>query len=611
MKNNSFRQILQRTKKYIFPNLALNVLFNIIQIIFSVASISFLIPFLELIFLKKPENLITLKPNFSLSIQYFADYFKYYFGNIINTQGPDKALPWLCLVIVISFLLKNIFRYLAVYFLVPFRNGFIRDLRNEMYQKLITLPLSFYDKNKKGELITRATSDIDIVEFSIVQMFEMFITEPLTIIAYLTVMLFISVKLTMFIFFLLPVTIFIIGYLGRKLKATSKNSQHKLSDIISSLDESITGLRVVKSFGGEKRVFALFAQKSEEYFKLMNKVWHLYFSSSPVTEFLGMCVVASVLWYGGSLVLNKDIALPPANFITFIVAFASIIQPAKVFATAYYNLQKGIASSERVLEIINAENTIVEAKNAVEKTSFESTLTFKNVSFKYNDDFVLKNINLTFKKGTSTAIVGQSGAGKSTIADLIPRFYDVTEGEILIDGINIKHIKYDSLQHLIGIVTQEPILFNDSVRNNINFEQKDVLDVDIENAAKSANAHRFIMELPHKYDTNIGDRGNLLSGGQKQRMTIARVVLKNPEILILDEATSALDTESEKLVQEALNNLSQNRTSIIIAHRLSTIKNADEIIVMEKGEIAERGTHQSLIEQNGIYAKLVNLQDIK
>lgn len=609
MLNKSFLQILSRARKYLFPYITLNILFNILQIIFSVASIPLLIQFLEIIFLPEKNN-IDEAPIFNYNLSYPFLYFKYYFGNLAKNYGSEKALLSLCIFIVSVFLLKNIFRYLAVYFLVPFRNGLIRDLRNELFSKIIELPLAFHDKKKKGELITRATNDMDNIENSVIQMLEMIITEPLTIIAYFCTMLFISVKLTLFIFLLLPITVFIIGYIGRKLKTTAQGGQQKLGEIVSSLDESVSGLRVVKSFGGEQNVLNIFREKNEFYYKTMNRMWRIYFSSSPVTEFLGMMVVAAVLYYGGNLVLNANINLPPANFIAFIIAFASILQPAKVFANAYYNIQKGIVSSERIMEIINAKNEISDIANPVFKKSFNNTIEFKNVNYKYDDEYVLKNISFTIQKGKSIALVGQSGAGKSTIADLIPRFYDIHEGEILIDGINIKNISRDDLRNLISIVTQEPILFNESVANNINFEQKQTTQSVIQHAAEVANAHKFIEQLPEKYNTIIGDRGNLLSGGQKQRLTIARAVFKNAPILIMDEATSALDTESEKLVQQALDNVLKNNTSIIIAHRLSTIQHVDEILVLEKGEIIERGNHKTLMNQNGLYQKLVSLQKL-
>lgn len=609
MLNKSFLQILSRARKYLFPYITFNIIFNILQIIFSVASIPLLIQFLEIIFLPE-QNKITEAPVFNYNLSYPFLYLKYYLGSLMKMYSPEKALLSLCVFIISVFLFKNVFRYLAVYFLVPFRNGLIRDLRNELFSKIIELPLAFHDKKKKGELITRATNDMDNIENSVIQMLEMIITEPLTIIAYFCTMLFISVKLTLFIFLLLPITVFIIGYIGRKLKTTARGGQQKLGEIVASLDESVSGLRVVKSFGGEQNVLNLFREKNQYYYNSMNRMWRIYFSSSPVTEFLGMMVVAAVLYYGGNLVLNANINLPPANFIAFIIAFASILQPAKVFANAYYNIQKGVVSSERIMEIINEKNEITDVANPVRKKTFDKSIEFKNVSYKYDDEYVLKNINFVIEKGKSIALVGQSGAGKSTIADLIPRFYDIIEGEILIDGINIKNIARDDLRDLISIVTQEPILFNESVGNNINFEQKEATTDQIINAAKVANAHQFIEQLPDKYNTIIGDRGNLLSGGQKQRLTIARAVFKNAPILILDEATSALDTESEKMVQQALDNVLKNNTSLIIAHRLSTIQHVDEIFVMEKGIIVERGNHETLMNKNGLYQKLVSLQKI-
>jgi len=479
-----------------------------------------------------------------------------------------------------------------------------------MFQKILALPIGYFNDQKKGDIMSRLTNDLSDMETSSVNLLESLCREPVTIILFLAAMVFLSPQLTLFLIILLPVAGFIIGRIGRSLKRQSTMLQEKLAEILSTIEETLGGIRVVKAFNAEKDQFKKFDDQNNELLLIKNKAIRRRDLASPVTEVLAFLAVVIVLWYGGQLVL-KNSFLNAEDFLTYIVIFSQLIQPLKNLSSASYNIKKGAASIERIEHLINEDVSIKEIANPVILTSFNDCIEFKNVSFSYEEKTILDNINLKIQKGKTVALVGSSGAGKSTLVDLIPRFHDVVKGELLIDGINIKNYSLKSLRNQMGIVTQEPILFNDTIANNIALGMDDATETQIMDAAKIANAHQFILQKENGYNTSIGERGNKLSGGEKQRVTIARAVLKNPPILLLDEATSSLDTESEKLVQDAINNLMNNRTSVVIAHRLSTIRHADEIIVLDKGKIAERGTHMTLMALDGIYRNLVSMQEVK
>jgi subfamily B ATP-binding cassette protein MsbA len=500
---------------------------------------------------------------------------------------------------------------MAMFFVAPIRNGVVRDLRNKMYNKILWLPLTYFSDERKGDLISRMTSDVQEIEWSIMQSLEVIFREPITMLLFLSTMVFMSPQLSLFVFILLPVAGLIIGQIGKSLRRTSSKSQAKMGVLLSTIEETLSGLRIIKAFTAETFFRNKFAKLNDEYRKLMIRLYRKRDLSAPMSEFLGAVVLVIVMYFGGQLVLGAEQKLEPSVFIAFIAIFSQLIQPAKAFSEAYTNVQRGLASVERINKILDGEITISDKENALVVNSFSKEIEYKNVSFAYykgESGWALKNINLKIEKGKTVALVGQSGSGKTTLADLLPRFYDTDHGEVLIDGINIKNYKVKELRDLMGIVGQESILFNDTIFNNIAFGLEDVKAEDVFAAAKIAHAHDFILQMPDGYETNAGDRGNKMSGGQRQRISIARAILKNPPILILDEATSALDTESERLVQDAIIQLMKNRTTLVIAHRLSTIQHADEIIVMQKGEIIERGKHQELIGKNGVYKKLYDLQ---
>ncbi|HSV76899.1 MAG TPA: ABC transporter ATP-binding protein [Bacteroidales bacterium] len=595
--------------RYVIPykkRVALNVGFNLLSVIFSLFSLTMAIPFLGILFEMQP--LVQEKVPFSLSVSAITNNFNYFVSQIIVQHGTLFALGLIGIVVVVSSLFKNGFKYLAMYHLTPIRNGVVKDVRNALYRKSVDLPLSYYTRERKGDIISRMTNDVGQIEMSVISSLEMVFREPVTIVVYLSSLVVISPHLTLFVFILLPISGFIIGRLGRSLRTTAMKSQTELGSLLSVMEETLTGLRVIKAFNAEETMTERFGGLNRYYTKVMNKMYRRQYLASPLSEFLGISVVVVIMLYGGSMVLGGGGGLSPNGFIGYLLIFSQIINPAKSFSQAYYNIERGMASASRIEDVMNAEIKIAEIENPKPKPTFDSDITFRDVWFKYENDDVLKGINLTIKKGQKVAIVGQSGAGKSTLVDLIPRFYDVLSGEILIDGIPATHLKIKDLRQLIGNVNQEPILFNDTFFNNIAFGENEIEYEDVEKAARIANAHEFIERTPDGYQTNIGDRGSKLSGGQRQRISIARAVLKNPPILILDEATSALDTESEKLVQEALYNVMQNRTSIVVAHRLSTVINADVICVMHDGKIVEMGNHKELLEQNGIYRKLHSLQ---
>ncbi|HRN93862.1 MAG TPA: ABC transporter ATP-binding protein [Chitinophagales bacterium] len=600
-----------RLLRYLIPyrsNVLLNVVFNLLSVVFSLVSIVMLIPFLQLLFGKTP--LINEAPTFAFSPNFAISFFEFKLSTIIKESGTTQGLLFICIITAIIFFLKNLFRFLAVYVMSPVRNGVVRDIRNDLYKKILSLPLAYYSKEKKGDLIARMTDDVKEIETSIMNVLEIFFREPVNIIVFLGAMVMMSFQLTIFVFVMLLITGGIIGRIGKKLKRTSAEGQEKLGFLISIIDETLSGLRIIHAFNAGKFKTVQFKEINSSHFKIANRLTLRRELSSPLTEFLAICVVCTVLWFGGRLVLDKQL-LSAETFIGFMVIFSQLIPPAKSFSNAFYNIQKGLASSHRIYEILDAENSIKETPNPISVKDFHHSIELKNVSFAYNNfdqKEILSQVNLKIEKGKMIALVGQSGAGKSTMVDLLPRFYDPQKGEVLIDGENIKNLNLHSLRDLFGIVSQEAILFNDTVYNNIAFGFPGANKEAVEEAAKIANAHDFIMRLENGYETNIGDRGSKLSGGEKQRLTIARAVLKNPPILILDEATSSLDSNSEKLVQEALNKLMKGRTSIVIAHRLSTIQFADEIIVMKNGAIAERGNHIGLMAHNGIYKQLVELQ---
>ncbi|HSV87709.1 MAG TPA: ABC transporter ATP-binding protein [Bacteroidales bacterium] len=598
-----------RIVRYVIPykrRVALNVVFNLMSVLFSLFSLTMAIPFLGILFEMQP--LVEENIPLTFSVSSITHNFNFFVSQIIVLQGPFFALGLIGVVVVISSLFKNGFKYLAMYHLTPIRNGVVRDVRNALYRKSVDLPLSFYTRERKGDIISRMTNDVAQIEMSVISSLEMIFREPVTIIVYLASLVLISPHLTLFVFILLPISGLIIGRLGRSLRTTAMKSQVELGSLLSVMEETLSGLRVIKAFNAEEIMTERFGGLNQFYTRVMNKMYRRQYLASPLSEFLGILVVVMIMLYGGSMVLGGNGGLSPNGFIGYLLIFSQIINPAKSFSQAYYNIERGMASASRIEDVLNAEIKILEIQNPIPKSTFESEITFRDVWFKYENEDVLKGINLTIRKGQKVAIVGQSGAGKSTLVDLIPRFYDVHAGEILMDGLPINHFKIKDLRQLIGNVNQEPILFNDTFFNNIAFGENEVTESEVETAARIANAHEFIERTPEGYQTNIGDRGSKLSGGQRQRISIARAVLKNPPILILDEATSALDTESEKLVQEALYNVMQNRTSIVVAHRLSTVINADVICVMHDGKIVEKGSHKELLQLNGIYSKLHSLQ---
>ncbi|MBK8519788.1 MAG: ABC transporter ATP-binding protein [Chitinophagaceae bacterium] len=591
-------------------NIVLYFLFIVLAIVFSVASIGSLPFFIDLIFTKGKADI--LEPETINNSQDFIRYISFHLQELIKTNGKVYVLALICVMVLIAVFFKNLFTYLSYYILAPMRNGVMNRLRRELFQKILIMPIGYFTEQRKGDIMSRMTNDVGELESSVVGTVEGLIKDPLNLIILLTTLVFISPKLSLFLLIFLPVTGFIIGRISRTLKKQSNAAAIKQGEALSVLDETLSGLRVIKAFTAERLVGKKFEEHNEALFHVKNKMQYRRDLASPLSEFLGVLILCGILYFGGQLVLGGNAGgLTDKGFIMYIGIFTQIISPAKALSTSFYNMQKGTAAIARIEEVLQAPVMVQEAANPKAINSFEHSIEFKNVGFSYDEVTILKNINLKIEKGKTVALVGSSGAGKSTLADLVPRFHDVSSGELLIDGINIKDYSLDALRGLMGIVTQEPILFNDTIANNITLGIDDATPHAIEQAAQIANAHNFIIQKEEGYKTNIGDRGGKLSGGERQRMTIARAVLKNPPILILDEATSSLDTESERLVQDAINNLMNNRTSLVIAHRLSTIRHADEIIVLQKGEIVERGTHDSLIEQNGFYKKLVDMQEVR
>ncbi|MFW5706410.1 MAG: ABC transporter ATP-binding protein [Bacteroidota bacterium] len=599
----------KRLFSYLIPYksaVALNVFFSFMSAIFNVFSVIMVIPVLSILFEMQP--IVTEPAPLTFSVDSITDNFNYLASYLMINYGSIATLIAVGIFAIVMSFFKNAFKYAAMYNLAYIRNIVVKDIRNDLYDKSLVLPLSYHTNEKKGDLISRMTSDVQQIEHSVISSLEMVFREPITIFVILVSLFIMSTSLTLGVLILLPLSGLIIGRIGKTLRSTALKGQNKLGVILSVLEETLTGIRVIKVFNAEKKVKDRFLSINSFYTLVMTKMYRRQYLASPVSEFLGTVVVILIVWYGGALVLTDVSTLSPAAFIGYLILFAQIINPAKSFSTAYYNILKGMASADRIDDILKAEVTIQDKPDARPISAFNESITFNNVSFRYEKAPILRNINLTIPKGKTIALVGQSGAGKSTLVDLLSRLYDVTEGEILLDGINIKDIKIHDLRALMGNVNQEAILFNDNFFNNIAFGEYNVPEADVIRAAKIANAHEFIEKTPLGYYTNIGDRGNKLSGGQRQRLSIARAILKNPPILILDEATSALDTESEKLVQEALSNVMKNRTSVVIAHRLSTVINADLICVLHEGEIVERGSHDQLLAMDGYYKKLHSLQ---
>lgn len=604
-----FLQILRRFippyKKY----LALTVVFNILSAVLNIFSFAALIPILQILFRTEGAGTATELMPWSLDNlkEVLANNADYYVTQLIANVGATTTLLLIGLFLAFTTFLKTGAYFLSSATIIPIRTGVVRDIRNQLYHKITSLPIGFFSEERKGDIIARMTGDVGEIESSIMSSLDMLFKNPILIISYFTALIFISWQLTLFTLVFVPIFGWFMGYVGRKLKRKSIAAQSLWSDTMSQVEETLGGLRIIKAFCAEDKMNKRFDGINSEYRDSIQRVNIRQQMAHPMSEFLGTVLIIIVLWVGGILVLDQQILSGP-TFIYYLVMLYSIINPLKDFSKASYNIPKGLASMERVDKILKAENTIKEPVNPKHITSFEHQIEFRHVSFRYGEQWVLKDINLVIEKGKTVALVGQSGSGKSTLVDLIPRYYDVQEGEVLIDGINIKELGIHDLRQLIGNVNQEAILFNDSFYGNITFGVDSATREQVEQAAHIANAHEFIMQTEHGYDTNIGDRGGRLSGGQRQRVSIARAILKNPPILILDEATSALDTESERLVQDALERLMKTRTTVAIAHRLSTIKNADEICVLHEGEIVEHGTHEELLEKGGYYRKLHEMQ---
>ena len=584
----------------------MNIIFNVLTVFFSLVTLTMVVPFLNLLF--GTQKLVTSTPPLNLNPNDLIDNFYFLLSKIIMERGKIDALLFICILVVVMFFLKNLFRYMAMYYMAKVRNRVIRDVRYDLYSKVLNLPLKYFSEERKGDLLVRMTNDVQEIQWSIMSSLEVVFREPLAVFSFLLTLFLMSPQLTVFVLVLLPVTGFLIGRVGKTLRRKSTLGQEKMSDLLSMMEETLSGLRIIKGFTAELIQRTRFRSKNNDYTKVQVSIDRRRDLSAPMSEFLGTIVMVVVMYFGGQLVLGSRVDLSASVFIAFIAVFSQIIPPAKNFATAYYNIQKGIASADRLSKILDAEETLQDSPVARSMTEFTKAVEYRDVSFSYGNEPVLKNISFTLGKGKTIALVGPSGGGKSTLADLLPRFYDPDSGAVLVDDTDIREIKSLDLRKLIGIVTQESILFNDTVFNNIAFGADQAREEDVIAAARIANAHEFIMDMPGGYQANIGDRGGKLSGGQRQRLSIARAILKNPPILILDEATSALDTESERLVQDAIIKLMQHRTSLVIAHRLSTIQHADEILVIQKGEIAERGTHAGLLGMQGLYKKLYDLQ---
>lgn len=601
-----FFKILKRFIPPYKKQLILNFLFNLLSALFTVFSVAMMIPILDIIF-DTAKDVTNLVP-WEMSKDAIFHNATYYITIFKTENGAGFTLLFVGLFVILATLLKVGFYYLGAFESISIRNGVVKDIREQIFTKILKLALPFFSEERKGDIISRITGDVTEVENSIMSSLDMFIKNPIIIIVLLISMLIMSPSMTLFIFLVLPVAGFIIGRVGRSLKKVSREGQDKMGEILTVVEETLGGLRIIKAFNAEKKMNARFYSELHDYKSIMNRLMRRRELAHPLSELLGTIVIIVIVWYGGELILSKKGELSGTEFIAYIAIFYQIINPAKAFTTALYSIQKGLASMDRIDKILLADITIPEATNAQSVSTLINSIEYRNVSFSYEEKIVLNNVSLQIQKGKTIALVGQSGSGKTTFVDLLPRFYDVNAGQILIDGIDIRHLKLHDLRDLMGNVNQDAILFNDTIFNNIAFGVESTSMPEVITAAKVANAHDFIIETEHGYDTVIGDRGSKLSGGQRQRLSIARAILKNPPVLILDEATSALDTESERLVQDALDNLMKNRTSIVIAHRLSTVRNADLICVFHEGEIVERGTHDELIALDGRYKRLHSMQ---
>lgn len=582
------------------------MIFNILSALFALFSFALTVPFLRILF--DTQNLVLDKVPFELTKESLGNNLNYLISYLITNYGKGEALMYVSIGVIVVTFLKASFRYLANHFLAPVRTGVEKDIRNDIYRKILRLPLSYYTDARKGDVISRISTDVKEVEVSIVSSLEMVFRDPITILIFLTSMFLINVKLTLLALIMLPISGILIGRIGKKLKATAFKSREKMGILLSVIEETLSGLRIIKAFNAEEHFVDVFGRTNTSFARLQKKVYRRRYLANPLSEFLSTSVMMVLMFYGGNLVLSGNSGLSSELFIAYIIVFSQVIVPAKNISTAYFNIQKGLASMDRIKYILSAEETIKDIENPVSISEFKDSIEFRDIDFSYNTEPVLKKINLVVKRGQTIALVGQSGGGKSTLADLVPRFIDPQGGEVLLDGIPVREYKIVDLRNLMGIVNQEPILFNDSFYNNIAFGVNGSRRDDVINAAKAANAHDFIMETPDGYESNIGERGGKLSGGQRQRLSIARALLKDPPILIFDEATSSLDTESERLVQDAIEKLKENRTILVIAHRLTTIKNADIICVIHEGEIVESGKHEELLAKKSYYHKLYNLQ---
>ncbi|MDI5887208.1 MULTISPECIES: ABC transporter ATP-binding protein [Flavobacterium] len=614
--DSNFKKIIPFTNPY-RSHVVWNVIFNIFYALFSTLSFIALIPMMDVLFgtTEKVNQKPVLESIFDI-IKFSKEYLYYNITLLTEKNGPEFALLLVIAIVSITFLFKNLFNYLASNHLMHLKNGVLKDLRNSMYHKIINLPVSYYSEKRKGDIMARMLGDVNEVQNSFFSVLELIVKEPMTIIFTLVGMIAISFKLTLFVFIFIPLSGLLISKIGKSLRSKSERVQYENGYLISIVEESLSGLKVVKSYNAESNFKQKFNDSVTRVLKLSNSIGKKNNLATPLSEFLGIITICILLWFGGKMVLvdklpNGKALLDGAKFLAYMGLAYNILTPAKAISKASYSVKNGLAAAQRVFEVLEVKNEITDSENAIKKLTFEDSIVIKNINFRYEDENVLKDFSLQVKKGQTVALVGQSGSGKSTIANLLTRFYDVNEGTIAIDGIDIKDMNLHSLRDLMGLVTQDSILFNDTIKANIALGKHDATDAEIIEALKIANAYEFVKDLPLGIHTNIGDSGNKLSGGQKQRLSIARAVLKNPPIMILDEATSALDTESEKFVQVALENMMQNRTSIVIAHRLSTIQKADLIVVMQKGKIVEQGKHEELIAMNGTYNKLVTMQSFE
>jgi len=606
---NYLKPILRYAIPYKFYAI-LNIISNVFYAFFGTLSMISLFPMLKVLFGdSKPVLVKPVWQGIRKTTAFLEEYLNY-FVTLKKAEGSEDVLIFMVAFVIGTFLLKNLFGYLAMFFITFLRNGVLKDMRNELYDKITSLPLAFYSEKRKGDTMSRISTDVLEIQHSFLSILELIVREPLSIIFTITTMFLISAKLSIFVLIFIPLSGFVISLIGKSLKRNSNKVQKEQGYFLSIVDETLSGLKVIKGFNGEQNFSAKFQSSTTRFYKFSNTLLNKQNLAGPTSEFLGITVIAVLLWYGGNMVLNEK-SLDASLFLVYMGLAYNILTPAKAISKASYGVKRGNAAAERVMEILNTESPLKDRPNAQIKTNFEKEITINNINFKYEDQLVLKNFSMRVSKGKTIALVGQSGSGKSTIANLVTRFYDVNDGSINIDGTDIRDLTKHSLRGLMGLVTQDSILFNDTIKNNILLGKEDATDEAVIAALKIANAWEFVKDLPEGMDTNIGDSGNKLSGGQKQRLSIARAVIKNPPIMVLDEATSALDTESERLVQDALENMMKNRTSIVIAHRLSTIQNADEIIVMQKGEIVEQGKHQELLDQQGVYSKLVAMQSFQ